>query len=348
MDLPTWWSSTHNPWKRVMLQFKGVGLRMWHTLVDDVVTPGLKGDLRPAAAYAAVSAGVGGAGQRLMDAIKGEDTKEAKQYAIDGALANVTNNFIVQTLNDVFKGNVSQAILGVSGRTAENIAKGLFVPTGKALKGDDGFVESADAAVKNYGKAIPEAVRNELPLVKKISQHLENNEDRADAEKVFRVINDLPEGEIMASVQKVIDGDTLRATLSNGKTEDLRLNNIDAPEHDQSRGQDAAAGLEQYVGKDIKINPKAREHYGRLIVSALSGDKDINLEQVKRGLAWHSGDIARDQALMERIKYSLALHYAKLARNGVWGDEAPVEPSQFREAKKANERAHRSRLSTGH
>lgn len=318
MDLPVWWSSTHNPWKRVMLQFKGVGLRMWHTVADDIVKPAAKGDLRPAINYAAASAGIGAGGQMLLDAIKSEDSKDAKEYLINGALANVTNNFVVQTIKDIYTGGgmgAVRSVVGVSGRTLENVAN---FATGRQ--------KPAQFAAK------------ESSLFSKVSQNIKNQKDRADAEKAFRAINDLPDGEVLAAVEQIVDGDTMDAKMPNGNTERLRLLNVDAPEHDQPRGGESIEGLRQLVGgKQISLNPKARDAYGRMIVEALVDGKSVNLEQVKKGLAWHSSDIARDQELMQRIKYSLAQVYAKLAKRGVWADAKPEEPAKFRARTKREE-----------
>ena len=59
-------------------------------------------------------------------------------------------------------------------------------------------------------------------------------------------------------------------------------------------------------------------------------EKDINLEQVKAGMAWHYKDYEREQSPAEREIYARAEDEARKARRGLWIDANPVEPSEFR------------------
>jgi endonuclease YncB( thermonuclease family) len=60
------------------------------------------------------------------------------------------------------------------------------------------------------------------------------------------------------------------------------------------------------------------------------GGRDVNLEQVKGGLAWHYKDYQREQSLKDRAAYARAEIDARKNRLGLWGDVHPVPPWEFR------------------
>jgi endonuclease YncB( thermonuclease family) len=58
--------------------------------------------------------------------------------------------------------------------------------------------------------------------------------------------------------------------------------------------------------------------------------KDINLEQIKAGMAWHYKEYEREQSPEDRELYARAEDEARAARRGLWSDLNPTEPSEFR------------------
>ena len=67
----------------------------------------------------------------------------------------------------------------------------------------------------------------------------------------------------------------------------------------------------------------------------LSDGKDVNLEQIKAGLAWHYKRYDKDQQLADRRLYAEAQKAASLKGIGLWSDAAPVAPWDFRHNKPA-------------
>jgi endonuclease YncB( thermonuclease family) len=108
----------------------------------------------------------------------------------------------------------------------------------------------------------------------------------------------------------VIDGDTLS---TNG--ERLRLKGIDAPEFRQRcqrNGADWACGEEarKALATMIKVGaPECRgwerDRYGRLLVTCVAGDVDINAAMVRNGMAVSYGAYASEERIAQQAKAGL-------------------------------------------
>jgi endonuclease YncB( thermonuclease family) len=115
----------------------------------------------------------------------------------------------------------------------------------------------------------------------------------------------------------------------------IRLEGIDAPESHQAFGaQSKQSLLEMVFGKDVTVVYQKTDQYGRLVGKILLDGKDINLEQVKAGLAWHYKEYQREQAPEDRELYARAEDEAHTGRRGLWQDPDPIEPSAFRKEEK--------------
>jgi endonuclease YncB( thermonuclease family) len=58
--------------------------------------------------------------------------------------------------------------------------------------------------------------------------------------------------------------------------------------------------------------------------------RDVNLELVRAGLAWHYKFYEKEQPPGERRLYSEAEEVARLDRVGLWGGPSPIPPWDFR------------------
>ena len=63
----------------------------------------------------------------------------------------------------------------------------------------------------------------------------------------------------------------------------------------------------------------------RIVVRAESEGKDVSLELLKMGLAWYCPEFAP-----RRNDYREAEQEAREARRGLWSDENPVSPAEWR------------------
>ena len=72
------------------------------------------------------------------------------------------------------------------------------------------------------------------------------------------------------------------------------------------------------------------DKYGRKVGKVLLDDLDCNLEQVKRGLAWHYKQYQRDQSPADQQSYAATEDVARAAQVGLWRDVDPMPPWEFR------------------
>ena len=130
----------------------------------------------------------------------------------------------------------------------------------------------------------------------------------------------------------VFDGDTVIVRTSNKKVR-VRLDEIDAPEHDQDWGDRSRQALADIVlGRRVSVRTHGMDDYGRtlgrlyLAVDASNEPPgfDINAEMVRSGNAWAYRRYLIDASL-------LALEdEARRARRGLWSMPGPVPPWQYR------------------
>lgn len=130
--------------------------------------------------------------------------------------------------------------------------------------------------------------------------------------------------EFNARVIAVLDGDTL-LVLHDGAKVKVRMANIDAPEKDQAFGMQARQSLADMVlRKQVSINSQAVDQYGRVVGLVSQGGRNINEEQVKRGMAWEYSHFHSDKGYLSLQKN------AQQERRGLWSQGAPQAPWQWR------------------
>jgi endonuclease YncB( thermonuclease family) len=122
----------------------------------------------------------------------------------------------------------------------------------------------------------------------------------------------------------VLDGDSIEVRVA-GEARQIRLHGIDAPERGQAFSSRAKQELSNLVfGRDVVVAGSETDQYGRLVARVRVGDLDVNLEMVRRGLAWHYRRYSSDPALAE------AESAARAGRVGLWVDRDPLPPWSFR------------------
>lgn len=138
-----------------------------------------------------------------------------------------------------------------------------------------------------------------------------------------------PEQTVSWKVVGVSDGDTLTALDEENKQHKVRLHGIDAPEIAQPFGAKSREALGRLtVKKTATLHLRGRDRYGRDLARVEVDGKDVNVELVKEGFAWHYTryDNSPELASAERE--------AREAKHGLWADKDPVPPWEWR----ANER----------
>lgn len=141
---------------------------------------------------------------------------------------------------------------------------------------------------------------------------------------------------LKATVVGIADGDTVTVLDSTKRQHKIRLMGIDAPEKAQAFGNRSKQSLSTLAyGQTVSVEWSKTDRYGRLVGKLLSAKgTDINLEQVKRGMAWHYKDYQREQPPEDRASYAAAEEDARESRRGLWADPNPIAPWLFRKAKK--------------
>ena len=141
-------------------------------------------------------------------------------------------------------------------------------------------------------------------------------------------------GTYTGKVVSIADGDTVTVLDAAQTQHKVRLAGIDAPERKQPFGQVARQYLASAVfGKTVTIEWSKVDRYRREIGKVLLDGKDINLMLVDAGLAWHYKFYEREQSPEDRHSYSTAEQRARAARRGLWRENTPSPPWEFRRRK---------------
>jgi endonuclease YncB( thermonuclease family) len=136
---------------------------------------------------------------------------------------------------------------------------------------------------------------------------------------------------IQGRVVDVSDGDTVTVVDANSTQYKIRLTGIDAPEKAQAYGQKAKESLSDLVfGKLVEVEWSKQDRYGRIVGKIKLNGVDINLEQIKRGMAWHYKQYQKEQSPEDRVAYAQSESHARDQGVGLWQDPTPIEPSVFR------------------
>ena len=137
-----------------------------------------------------------------------------------------------------------------------------------------------------------------------------------------------PRVTLTGKVVGVTDGDTL--TLLEGKTQyKIRLAEIDAPESRQPFGSRAKQALSDKVfGKTVRVQSARQDRYGRTLGTVEVDGRNVNLELVREGMAWHYKHFSKSKT------FAAAEQEARKAKAGLWADQDPVPPWEWRKQKR--------------
>lgn len=131
-------------------------------------------------------------------------------------------------------------------------------------------------------------------------------------------------------VIKVKDGDTVVILDNTHRQHTIRVADIDCPEYGQPFSEKARQFTSGEVyGKTVQVKEKNKDRYGRTVGYIwYDGNKNLSLELLKAGLAWHYKYYSND-AEMDRLEAE-----ARRNRVGLWADQNPVNPYEWRKGKR--------------
>ena len=85
--------------------------------------------------------------------------------------------------------------------------------------------------------------------------------------------------------------------------------------------------------QSVAVEWTKSDKYWRKVGKVLLDGQDINLVQIKRGLAWHYKQYQREQSPADQQSYAATEIEARQVQAGLWRDAAPVPPWEFRQKK---------------
>ncbi len=134
---------------------------------------------------------------------------------------------------------------------------------------------------------------------------------------------------LSGKVVKIADGDTFTLLVNNHEQVKVRLDGIDAPEKKQAFGNKAKQYLSSMIwGVPVTVKVLKKDRYGRSIGKVSTAKvKDVNLEMIKAGYAWHYKEYNKDKS------YASAENNARKRKLGIWKDKNPIKPQVFRKTK---------------
>lgn len=126
-------------------------------------------------------------------------------------------------------------------------------------------------------------------------------------------------------VVAVFDGDTVLVARSNGPPVKVRLAGIDAPERAQQDGMASKRSLSELaLHRQVSVDSRATDSYGRLVAHLAVDGKSINEEQIRRGMAWEYSGYHSNKT------YIASQSEAQQAKSGLWAQSNPTPPWEWR------------------
>lgn len=141
--------------------------------------------------------------------------------------------------------------------------------------------------------------------------------------------------QLVGKVIKVTDGDTVNVLTSDNETHKIRLAGIDAPEKKQAFGNRSKQALAELIdGKIVTVDYNKLDRYQRAVGKVTFNGQDVNLRQIKLGLAWHYKKYEKEQDVEDRSIYANAEYIAQVVKAGLWFDANPTAPWDYRKQKR--------------
>jgi endonuclease YncB( thermonuclease family) len=84
----------------------------------------------------------------------------------------------------------------------------------------------------------------------------------------------------------------------------------------------------------VDVETHKQDRYGRSVGKVIHQGRDVNLEQVRRGIAWHYKAYEREQASEDRASYARVEVEARDAHLGLWSHPIPIPPWDWRKQRK--------------
>jgi len=148
---------------------------------------------------------------------------------------------------------------------------------------------------------------------------------------------------IVGPVLRVVDGDTLLMQASDNLRQSVRIGWIDAPEAAQPYGRESRDTLARLVsGGTVRAECPKLDHRTSIVCKVWARPTDcascertidVGLAQISGGMAWWHRRYALEQSAEDRKRYEAEEQVARQNRRGLWADENPTPPWEWRRAR---------------
>lgn len=146
--------------------------------------------------------------------------------------------------------------------------------------------------------------------------------------------------EVRGTVLRVADGDTILLLTIDGRRQSIRIAGIDAPEPAQPFGRESRVYLARLVAAgDVRAECPKTDRRGSTVCkvwarptdcSTCAQTVDIGLAQIAGGMAWWYRRYGLEQSPDDRRRYESEEQAARSNKRGLWVDEKPVPPWDWR------------------
>jgi endonuclease YncB( thermonuclease family) len=136
---------------------------------------------------------------------------------------------------------------------------------------------------------------------------------------------------IEGKVVQVLDGDSIMVEDAQQRQYIIRVAGIDAPELDQDHGKRSRKFLAGLVGdKVVSVSTSRMDRNGELVGRVLLFGRDVGLEMIMAGHAWHYKKFQNEQSERDRQLFEGAELHARKSRFNLWSANTPTPPWEFR------------------
>lgn len=134
---------------------------------------------------------------------------------------------------------------------------------------------------------------------------------------------------ITGKVVRVKDGDTIVILDSKNKQHTIRVAAIDCPEKSQPYGKEAKWFVsDEIYRKSVEVDVLKKDRYGRSIANIFYSGKNLSVELLKKGYAWHYKKFSKNrffQSLEDKSRKN---------KKGLFKQSNPIEPWEYRRKKR--------------
>jgi len=136
---------------------------------------------------------------------------------------------------------------------------------------------------------------------------------------------------LQGKVAEVVDGESI-SVISQNHPVKVRLIGVAAPEKNQSFAGIARQHLSDLVlDKYVVVHVSALRD-GYLVGQVQLGDMDVCAQMIRDGVGWYNKSDESNLNEVERQVYQASQEAARSERRGLWQDESPQAPWDFRKA----------------